>query len=66
MSAWVVRADVHGESQAWNLAHGKASVGRGEIGDLTRCATRDDVARMVAELYVKDSSRKRGAHTGQL
>ncbi|WP_040160241.1 restriction endonuclease [Mobilicoccus massiliensis] len=66
MSAWVVRAGMHGEAEEFNLGHSVASVGWPEIGDLSSCTTRDAVASLVAQAYPEMTASKLAAATGQL
>lgn len=68
MKAWVVRAGAQGEAEEWNLAHAMASIAWGDISDLSVHASRESVARLVAEtpLYRDASVNVRGAVTGQL
>lgn len=66
MAAWVVRGGAEGESEEWNLANAFASVRWSQIPDLSHCASRDEVARLVAEAFPDATAAKRGASTGQL
>lgn len=66
MTAWVVRAGKQGENEHWNLAHGFASVGWIEVGDLSACRSREDVRALVDEAYPADPPTRQANVAGQL
>lgn len=67
MTAWVVRGGVNGEHEQWNVDHGCTTIAWSEIGDLTRCSSREDVRRLVEAEYAEDNAPYRIAnYTGQL
>lgn len=66
MTAWVVRAGKQGENEHWNLAHGFASVGWIEVGDLSACRSREDVRALVDEAYPADPPTRQANFAGQL
>ena len=66
MSVWVIRAGASGENEDWNLATGRAGVGFPEVGDLTDCATRDDIRALVDAAYPAAPKGRKANFTGQL
>lgn len=64
--AWVVRAGSQGEAEASNLELGRASIGWGEVPDLSSLTSREDVRGIVDGLYPAASPQMRANTTGQL
>lgn len=63
---WAIRSGKYGERDQWALSNGVSGGGWWEVPDLTACYTRDDVQKVVEEVF---SSAKPGAlpgFTGQL
>ncbi len=65
-NAWVVRAGAHGEAEASNLELGRATIGWGEVPDLSGATTREQVRVVVDGLYPDASPQSRAITTGQL
>jgi restriction system protein len=66
MSAWVIRSGRHGERDAWALQSGFSGGGWVGLPDLTRCATREEVAHVVAETFKGAADGKIANFAGQL
>ncbi|GGK64151.1 restriction endonuclease [Ornithinimicrobium pekingense] len=64
--AWVVRAGRHGEDEGSNLQEGRATIGWHEIGDLTEMQTREQVRRIVDEVFAGDHPSRQAIFAGQL
>ena len=65
-NAWVVRAGAHGEAEASNLELGRATIGWGEVPDLTAVNDRDDLRSIVEGLYPDAPPQSRATTVGQL
>lgn len=63
--AWVIRAGKHGEREAWALSEGCSGGGWREVPDLSPCATKDQVAQVVAETFTGASAGKLANFAGQ-
>lgn len=66
MRAWVVRAGSRGEAEQQNLDQNVAAIGWHEIGDLSECASREQVRALVDRAYPSDKPQRRAIFTGQL
>ena len=64
--AWVVRAGSLGEAEGSNLAMGRASIGWGEVPDLSGVTTREEIRAIVDGLYPEAPAQSRAVTTGQL
>lgn len=64
--AWVVRAGRYGERDQWALASATSGGGWAEVGDLSGCSTRADVAAVVQATYPGDADGRLANYTGQL
>lgn len=65
-SAWVIRSGRYGERDAWALQNGCSGGGWTAVPDLSSCATREDVAGVVAEAFKGKSDNTLANFTGQL
>lgn len=66
MRAWVVRGGLHGEYEEKALAEGLVILGWDEVADIGPVASRDELRRMLEEIYPGRSSYVIGNWTGQL
>ncbi|MET8204280.1 restriction endonuclease [Micromonospora taraxaci] len=65
-NAWVIRSGRHGERDQWALVNGFSGGGWREVPDLSPCASREDVAKVVEATWPGASVGKRHNFTGQL
>lgn len=66
VKAWVIRSGRYGEREQWALANGFSGGGWREVPNLTACASREDVAKVVETTWPGASVGKRHNFTGQL
>lgn len=66
MTAWVIRAGAFGETEEWNLEEGRAGAAFNEVGDLSGCASREEVRNLVTTAYPDAGSRTQANFAGQL
>lgn len=66
MTAWVIRAGKHGEREQWCLDNGAAGGGWDEVGDLSNCASRDDVKALTDVALPGATAGLRANNAGQL
>lgn len=66
MTAWVVRAGRHGEDEEWNLKQGRAGGGWQEVADLSHVTSREQLRRIVSEVFSGSTAGKIRNYTGQL
>ena len=65
-TAWLIRAGRDGEREDYNLEHGLASMGWGNLTELTDVPSRDDVTAMVRRALPDASDRSVSSHASQL
>jgi restriction system protein len=63
---WIVRAGKHGQRDAWCLAEGVVGGGWHEVPNLTECLTREDVERVVRNVYGTEKPMQVAVYTGEL
>ena len=51
MTVWVARAGKNGERENLALEEGRAFIGSGELGDLSKLSTREDIQKLLEETY---------------
>lgn len=66
MTAWVVRAGRRGESEQYNLEHGRATVGWPKLGDLSECTSRENVRALVEAAEPGIPAGRAANYTAQL
>jgi len=64
--AWTVRAGRHGERDVWALDNGLTGGGWHEVPDLTSIQHREDMAKLVTEVYGTENPGAVPNYTGQL
>ncbi|MFD4339027.1 CBS domain-containing protein [Streptomyces anulatus] len=57
MRAWTVRGGEHGQREEYALDKGLVIAGWEEVGDLTSCASIDDLGNILAEVYPDEAAR---------
>jgi restriction system protein len=65
-NAWVIRSGRQGERDQWALANSFSGGGWREVPDITACANREDVAKVVGATWPGASDGRRNNLTGQL
>jgi len=65
-SAWVIRAGRLGERDQWALENGMSGGGWKEVPDLSACATREDIGKIVEAAFPTASPATRNNIVGQL
>ncbi len=65
-SVWVVRAGREGEAEASNLELGRASIGWGEVPDLSSVTSREQVREIVDGVYPDAGTQSRANMAGQI
>lgn len=63
---WVVRAGKHGQRDAWCIDEGLMGGGWLDVPDLTGCLSREDVGRVVREVYGTEKPMQVAVYTGEL
>ena len=66
MRAWMVRAGAHGEREDASLEQGRLFAGWPELGDISHCATWDDLEAALSKAYPRENSRVLSNWRGQL
>lgn len=66
MTAWIVRAGVAGERDAWALTRGVAGGGFHEVTDLSAAETREQVRNLVAAAFLNDQPGRINNFSGQM
>src|SRR6516225_5687830 len=66
MRAWMVRAGAHGERERASLEQGRLFAGWPELGDISRCATLEDLDATLSTAYPRENSRVLSNWRGQL
>lgn len=64
--AWVVRAGSRGEHEQWNLDKSVSTIGWDVVGDIASCSSKEDVHRLLIEIYAGDSEQKLANWAAQL
>ena len=57
MRAWMVRAGAHGEREDGSLEQGRLFAGWPELGDISHCATWEDLEAALSKAYPRENSR---------
>lgn len=65
-SAWVIRSGRYGERDEWALENSCSGGGWREVPDLSGASSRDDIERIVDDVYAQDSAGARTNYTSQL
>ena len=66
MRAWMVRAGAHGERERASLEQGLLFAGWPELGDISQCATLEDLDAALSTAYPRENSRVLSSWRGQL
>lgn len=65
-NAWVIRCGRQGERGQWALTNSCSGGGWRTVPDITACASRDDIAKVVEATWPGSSPARRNNFTGQL
>lgn len=66
MTVWVARAGKYGERENLALEDGRAFIGWGELGDLTKLTSREDIQKLLEETYPDMKLGTVKNHAGQI